>query len=648
MREDHTFRHHRIIADDSSGKAIAQIYLGKRRVGERLEAETLEGVISAAKRWVSDRLSEQRARQREPNIGTRERYAEFLSTQSVSDHERTMLQEHARKGVMTAEQIAHAARWESFSSANTQYGKLGRRIAEFVGLDPRTRDNGTPIWTTALAGDLGRGGDPNTSHFEWQMHDELAEALVDAGFLETRPSWLDDKSLLAIDASATGLSPRTRLKLTGGNIRNAHIYLKDHLLLFPPDSIGGSNKTKAAEKKLILDFEHGESVETDIDGADKKIFRDRGAVRRFFETALARPGDEVEIENTAPYRFSIRLIPQRQPDPITDEALRERLESDNPRVWLTSFDGFTPETWGCVGFSKEGRLDTFLAESGPDPIMVVYGSKTRRTPESMRGKVLGMYVLSDQRGEAEEFVDPVLLRRARAEAENKDGWAFSVRATRAWSIPIEQAPDISDFADQTWSPVLGKSIGSQGVALKRAEVLKLLNLEMEERQVYRGPSIDPLPIEPLSDYLRPTKAGPLPKRGWTVEPPNGEKHLYVLKLAGDPGAFLNGRFRVRGDSAIYKVGMSRHPSKRQTDINRNYPAGVYRWDLLLSTHGEGFIARDAAMHTVVGEDAMKDFLELKAESLGGEFFLANEKLIREAWALGKKMAGFGGDDEQPE
>lgn len=645
MREDLTFDGHRIIADDSSGKALAQIYLGERRVGDRFEAETLDGVISAAKRWISARLAEDRAQQREPNIATRERYAEFLSTQPVSDHERTMLVEHARKGVMTAGQIAHAARWESFSSANTHYGHLGRRIAEFLRLDPVKRDNGEAIWTTALASDLGRGGDPNTSHFEWQMHDELAEALVDAGFLETRPAWLDDKSLLVMDASATPLSPSARLKLTGGNIRNAHIYLKDHLDLFPPDSIGGSNKTQAAEKTLILDFEHGETVETDIDGADKKIFRDRGVVRRFMEAFLARPGDEIEIENTAPYRYSIKLIHQQQPEPVTDEALRERLESDDPRVWLTSFDGFTPETWGCVGFSKEGRLDTFLAESGPDPIMVIYGSKTPRTPKDMRGKVLGLYVLSDQRGKAEEFVDPVLLRRARAEAENKNGWAFSVRATRAWSVPIERAPDISDFADQTWSPVLGKSIGSQGVALKRAEALKLLDLEMDERQVYRGPSIDPLPTERLSDYLRPAKAGPLPKRGWTVEPPDGEKHLYVLKLGGDPVAFLNGRHRVRESSAIFKVGMSRHPSKRRTDINRNYPAGVYRWDLLRSTHAEGFAARDAAKHTVIGEDAMKDFLELKGESLGGEFFLADDDLIQRAWDLGKAKAGFGGEDE---
>ena len=50
------------------------------------------------------------------------------------------------------------------------------------------------------------------------------------------------------------------------------------------------------------------------------------------------------------------------------------------RVWLKSFWGFTPETWGCVGFTKEHArnhfIATFLKQASPPGLVAVYVSTT--------------------------------------------------------------------------------------------------------------------------------------------------------------------------------------------------------------------------------------------------------------------------------
>jgi hypothetical protein len=93
------------------------------------------------------------------------------------------------------------------------------------------------------------------------------------------------------------------LELSGGNVRNHHINLRGAFGLFPDDCFGGSNETAAA-KSISLQL-GSETVDTDIDET-KAIFRERGAIRRFFEREAVVEGDLVLIERVAPrvYRLS--------------------------------------------------------------------------------------------------------------------------------------------------------------------------------------------------------------------------------------------------------------------------------------------------------------------------------------------------------
>src|SRR3954453_3614711 len=93
------------------------------------------------------------------------------------------------------------------------------------------------------------------------------------------------------------------IEVSGGNIRNHHINLRGAFGLFPDDCFGGSNEAGRANS---INLQIGrESVDTDIDEA-KAIFRERGAIRRFFDTDDIHEGDLILIERVTDrsYRLS--------------------------------------------------------------------------------------------------------------------------------------------------------------------------------------------------------------------------------------------------------------------------------------------------------------------------------------------------------
>ena len=98
------------------------------------------------------------------------------------------------------------------------------------------------------------------------------------------------------------------VEVTGGNVRNAHIYLREALGFFPKDSIGGSHVGEAA-KPITVRFT-GEEIQTDIDGT-KAFFRDRASTKRFFEREHVEEGDLVLIEREASRLYSISKASKR-------------------------------------------------------------------------------------------------------------------------------------------------------------------------------------------------------------------------------------------------------------------------------------------------------------------------------------------------
>lgn len=91
------------------------------------------------------------------------------------------------------------------------------------------------------------------------------------------------------------------ISVTGGNIRNGHLYLP--LDFFPDDVIGGSNKASVAPREITAVFQPGMTVQTDIDRT-KRILRDRSAIPDFFVRASVSEGDTVRVTRTASHTFN--------------------------------------------------------------------------------------------------------------------------------------------------------------------------------------------------------------------------------------------------------------------------------------------------------------------------------------------------------
>lgn len=77
------------------------------------------------------------------------------------------------------------------------------------------------------------------------------------------------------------------LRITAGNIRNHHIYIKEHYDFFPRDCFGGARRSANSGTVDIHLAGLKETVTTDIaghatSGKPRGFFRERRWVRRFF------------------------------------------------------------------------------------------------------------------------------------------------------------------------------------------------------------------------------------------------------------------------------------------------------------------------------------------------------------------------------
>jgi len=99
------------------------------------------------------------------------------------------------------------------------------------------------------------------------------------------------------------------IEVSDGNVRNSHFYLREVLSMFRASCVGGSNLNERARKLITLIYP-GERVETDIDG-EKKFFRDRGSVKRFYENSGVVGGDLIMIEKIGDFEFEITKASKR-------------------------------------------------------------------------------------------------------------------------------------------------------------------------------------------------------------------------------------------------------------------------------------------------------------------------------------------------
>jgi hypothetical protein len=321
---------------------------------------------------------------------------------------------------------------------------------------------------------------------------------------------------------------------------------------------------------------------------------------------------------------------------VHEFELMDRKLPHGREYWLTSFWGFSPETWGCIGFDDEAKRQKFINSTKSGVLVAIYVTKDR-DPGHMGGKLVGIYEVSHQKKHVRQCISGDQWARKQADPESKGKWEFSLKVTRAWYVVEEEWQKIDDVLPNTYSRYDARfQIGAKGVPINQEEIENLLKLTVFEVPVFGGQTEVKLGIQSLSNVMKPSRAIVPSKEPYWVGETDGPKHLYILNLKGNLQTYLGKEKAELEDKMIVKVGFSKSPLTRCQQIQSAYPAGEYNWEVFKPETIPNIPPYLNAEIAIIGENRMKErMIEAGAQSLGREFFLTDIGTVLKVWVAGK-------------
>ncbi len=294
--------------------------------------------------------------------------------------------------------------------------------------------------------------------------------------------------------------------------------------------------------------------------------------------------------------------------------------------------GFTPETHGYVGFTKEGSRRSYIEACEPGDLMAVVGQRSEYTEAGDVGRMLGLVEL-----------DPVPIRdtdrmsnasyQEKIDRGWKDRWIYAMPVMKAWRIGREIKT--RHIAPVTYAPNNARAIGGNALLLQPREALAVLRLPVRKVAIYGQP--DWIPDAPEKTETLASVAvshGPRPSFGERTScVTDGETKLYVMQLVG----FSNVVFRksVKSTDVIVKIGRSNDPLRRQSELNFGFPpACTLYWTIRLT---QKFASADDAH---AAEQKLLSIIESKGYSIGKEFAVLPEREINGLMALVSETSAF--------
>ena len=306
---------------------------------------------------------------------------------------------------------------------------------------------------------------------------------------------------------------------------------------------------------------------------------------------------------------------------------------DGKAVYLKGLHGWNPETWGCVGFTDEKTvLD--LKKQATNPFIVVCYVTTTSEKKDLRGKCVGVYLLSHTTGDRDQWTVK------KHHEEHPERWRYAFKAIGAFNFSDKNLflkdyfPDCSTNG-MKWARYGSDPLESTGIAI-------LKRFTYQEVPVFGGVSQGTGLVSSAQSSASFTRGVAARDVGYWVDPPECDqrKELYILRLEGNTDHYLG---RPALGKRIYKLGFSADPQSRLDNFNLVLPKGSFRWELCRRTKDDGddalYESHEAAL---AGENAMKAYLKDKCDPLGGEFFLSAPDLLDGAWAAGKRGTKGGG------
>lgn len=144
------------------------------------DGETMDEAFDSARSWVDTSKSED-VKERPPggHAASVKEYIRYFKANPPRGFEVAMLRANAQRP-LTAGQLAQAAGWDSYESANAHYGSLGANVGRTLGLEFIRRKDGSEFFMSSLVKEL-EEKDSQSGFIRFEMHPELVEALKQLG-----------------------------------------------------------------------------------------------------------------------------------------------------------------------------------------------------------------------------------------------------------------------------------------------------------------------------------------------------------------------------------------------------------------------------------------------------------------------------------
>lgn len=181
--QDVIYRRHSIKTMKSGDGWQALARRGRVAIGEVVTGLTQEAVIVMVKRQLDEAAANQRSLRGLDGFPTVDEIRAAWPHLKFNKAQDAMFTAHlnAPNHILTATQLAQAAGYDDYGVANSQYGLLGRALAEELDWEPQKRKDGNPIWTLTLAtdadGEAREEGEEITGHWRWRLRPEIVAVL---------------------------------------------------------------------------------------------------------------------------------------------------------------------------------------------------------------------------------------------------------------------------------------------------------------------------------------------------------------------------------------------------------------------------------------------------------------------------------------
>lgn len=160
-------------------------YRGDMAVGEQVREPTRDEAIAAMKAQIAAIEKHYREIRQRDGFPSASEVHLALKQIKIANGQEAMLQAHLKAPDMclTATELAAAAGSTHYETANSQYGKLGKALAEELDWTPAPFD-GLITWTFALATGVNDAGSPineaelESQNWRWRLRPQVAEAVA--------------------------------------------------------------------------------------------------------------------------------------------------------------------------------------------------------------------------------------------------------------------------------------------------------------------------------------------------------------------------------------------------------------------------------------------------------------------------------------